>query len=129
LHDDSVQGRAARVIAKSATDAALAERLQRRRWELGLSTYAVAADASKRGFINCTAKKVSQIEIGKRGLRSRAELLALAHALETTAHALTTGLPGQDGEPVILVGVTARESAENLGIDGDELLARLGLPR
>ena len=97
------------VIAKSATDQ-LRQRLQRRRRDLGFSTHKVAALANTYGFTNCTAKKVSQIENGNRGF-DRDELLALARALETTVHELNTGLEGQSGEPVLIIGATARATA------------------
>jgi len=127
LHNASVPGRPVRVIAKSATDGDLAGRLQRRRWELGLSTHKVADEASEHGFVQCTAKKVSQIENGKRGIRSRAELVALAHALKTTAHELTTGLKDQDGEPVILIGDTATAHLKLTEDEKREFLNRLGI--
>jgi hypothetical protein len=102
------------VIAKIATDESadkqIRRRLQRQRWALELSTYEVATRAENHGFTNCTAKKVWQIENGKRGF-SRDELLALAQSLETTVHDLSTGLEGQPGEPVFIRGATARAHA------------------
>jgi hypothetical protein len=80
--------------------------MKRRQWELDLSYGEVAERARRYGWANCTAKKVWQIENQNRELRSRAELVALARALETTADALTTGL-GDEGEPVSLAGVPA----------------------
>jgi hypothetical protein len=89
------------------------ERLNQRKRELNLSYFKIAGLAKRRGFESCTGKKVWEIMNGQRQIRSREELVALAHALDMTAHELTTGL-GEPGELVLIVGRTATATAKAL---------------
>lgn len=82
--------------------------------DLSLDQVADRARRARMGsWASCTKEKLHLIE-NRRRAANQDELNALAVALETTSHWLTSG-QGVEEEPVLIVGATARANVRGIG--------------